>query len=142
MENGMKSTLTNDRVLGMRAPFAGDVPDIKSRFKVALARINQELWLVLSLFVMRGLFNWVVASHRMILGLYTLPTIFSAYVYGHRHAVLTASASIFHGPHPSMEEHRPVRGLSSVRAQFRRMVRTRHVGLPARHHRLRHGNSL
>jgi putative nucleotidyltransferase with HDIG domain len=95
MENGMKSTLTNERVLGMRAPFAGDVPDIKSRFKVALARINQELWLVLSLFVIAGLFNWLVASHRMILGLYTLPTIFSAYVYGRRHAVLTASASIF-----------------------------------------------
>jgi putative nucleotidyltransferase with HDIG domain len=49
----------------------------------------------LSLFVIAGLFNWLVASHRMILGLYTLPTIFSAYVYGRRHAVLTASASIF-----------------------------------------------
>ena len=50
---------------------------------------------MLSLFVIAGLFNWLVASHRMILGLYTLPTIFSAYVYGRRHAVLTASASIF-----------------------------------------------
>jgi putative nucleotidyltransferase with HDIG domain len=36
-----------------------------------------------------------VASHSIILGLYTLPTVFSAYVYGRRHAVLTASASIF-----------------------------------------------
>src|ERR1700685_3621576 len=92
---GMKSTLTNERVLGSRGSLAGDPPDSKSEFKVGLSRINQELWLVLSLFVIAGLFNWLVASHRMILGLYTLPTIFSAYVYGRRHAVLTASASIF-----------------------------------------------
>jgi response regulator RpfG family c-di-GMP phosphodiesterase len=39
--------------------------------------------------------NWLVASHRLIVGFYTLPTLFSAYVYGRRHAVLTASASIF-----------------------------------------------
>jgi putative nucleotidyltransferase with HDIG domain len=95
MENGMKSTFRNERILGTRASLAGDASDIKSRFKGGLARINQELWLVLSLFVIAGLFNWLVASHRMILGLYTLPTIFSAYVYGRRHAVLTASASIF-----------------------------------------------
>jgi putative nucleotidyltransferase with HDIG domain len=92
---GMKSTLINERLLGHRGKLAGDAADSKSRFKVGLAKINQELWLVLSLFVIAGLFNWLVASHRMILGLYTLPTIFSAYVYGRRHAVLTASASIF-----------------------------------------------
>jgi putative nucleotidyltransferase with HDIG domain len=57
--------------------------------------VNQELWLVLSLFIIAGLINWLVASHRLILGFYTLPTLFSAYVYGRRHAVLTASASIF-----------------------------------------------
>ena len=141
---GMKSTLIDERVLGSRGSLAGDAPDSKSRFKVGLAKINQELWLVLSLFIIAGLFNWLVASRRMILGLYTLPTIFSAYVYGRRHAVLTASASIFMVLilHTSMEEHRPLRRLSSVRAQFRRMVRTRHLGLPAPHHRLRNGNPL
>jgi putative nucleotidyltransferase with HDIG domain len=92
---GMKSTLINERILSTRGSLSGDAPDSKSKFKVGLAKINQELWLVLSLFVIAGLFNWLVASHRMILGLYTLPTIFSAYVYGRRHAVLTASASIF-----------------------------------------------
>src|ERR1700726_4672752 len=91
----MKSTFKNERILGTRATLAGDAPEIKSKFKSGLATINQELWLVLSLFIIAGLFNWLVASHRMILGLYTLPTIFSAYVYGRRHAVLTASASIF-----------------------------------------------
>jgi hypothetical protein len=44
--------------------------------------------------VIAGLFNWLMASH-MILGLYALPALFSAYVYGRRHAVLMASASIF-----------------------------------------------
>ena len=91
----MKSTLTYERALGRPENVAGAAPDSASGFKLSLARINQELWLVLSLFVIAGLFNWLVASHRMILGLYTLPTIFSAYVYGRRHAVLTASASIF-----------------------------------------------
>jgi putative nucleotidyltransferase with HDIG domain len=91
----MKATFKNERILGTRATLAGDAPEIKSKFKSGLATINQELWLVLSLFIIAGLFNWLVASHRMILGLYTLPTIFSAYVYGRRHAVLTASASIF-----------------------------------------------
>src|ERR1700692_307648 len=91
----MKSTLINERVLGRSSSTAGSSTDVGSKFKVALSRINQELWLVLSLFVIAGLFNWLVASHRMILGLYTLPTLFSAYVYGRRHAVLTASASIF-----------------------------------------------
>ncbi len=59
-----------------------------------LAEVNRELWLILSLFVIAALLNWLVASHGMILGLYTLPTLFSAYVYGRRHAVLTAVASI------------------------------------------------
>lgn len=91
----MKSTLINERVLGRSSSVAGSSGEVESKFKLAVARINQELWLVLSLFVIAALFNWLVASHRMILGLYTLPTMFSAYVYGRRHAVLTASASIF-----------------------------------------------
>jgi hypothetical protein len=45
MENGMKSTFRNERILGTRASLAGDASDIKSKFKGALARINQELWL-------------------------------------------------------------------------------------------------
>ncbi len=59
-----------------------------------LAEVNRELWLILSLFVITGLLNWLLSSHGMIVGLYTLPTLFSAYVYGRRHAVLTAVASI------------------------------------------------
>src|SRR6266566_8828128 len=68
---------------------------VRSKWIDRVAEVNRELWLILSLFIIAGLLNWLVASHGMILGLYTLPTIFSAYVYGRRHAVLTASASIF-----------------------------------------------
>ncbi len=61
-----------------------------------LADVNRELWLLLSMFVIAALLNRLVASHGMVLGFYTLPTLFSAYVYGRRHAVLTAIASVFH----------------------------------------------
>jgi putative nucleotidyltransferase with HDIG domain len=56
--------------------------------------VNKELWLLFSLFVIAAVFNFVLASHRMLLGFYGLPTLFSAYFYGRRHAVLTAVASI------------------------------------------------
>jgi len=56
--------------------------------------VNKELWLLFSLFVIAAIFNFVLASHRVLLGFYGLPTLFSAYFYGRRHAVLTAVASI------------------------------------------------
>ena len=56
--------------------------------------VNKELWLLLSMFMIAAAINFVVASHRMLLGFYGLPTLFSAYFYGRRHAVLTAFASI------------------------------------------------
>jgi putative nucleotidyltransferase with HDIG domain len=90
----MKSSLVYERASG-RQDVAGNGSDAASAFKLRFAQVNQELWLVLSLFIVAGLTNWLVASHRLIVGFYTLPTLFSAYVYGRRHAVLTASASIF-----------------------------------------------
>jgi putative nucleotidyltransferase with HDIG domain len=73
--------------------------DVSSRMQSAdwmrrIATVNQELWLLLSMFVIAGLLNWLVASHGVILELYTLPTLFSAYFYGRRHSVMTAVASI------------------------------------------------
>jgi putative nucleotidyltransferase with HDIG domain len=59
-----------------------------------LQRCNKELLLVFSLFVLAGLLNSLVASQRVVLGLYTLPTVVSAYLYGRRHATLTAFASV------------------------------------------------
>jgi HD domain len=59
------------------------------------ATVRHELWLLLSLFVIAFILNSLVDSNRMVLGFYTLPTLFSAYKYGRRHAVLTSFASVF-----------------------------------------------
>jgi len=55
---------------------------------------SKELWLLLSLFLLALVSNFAVEGQRMVLALYTLPTLFSAYKYGRRHAVMTALASI------------------------------------------------
>jgi putative nucleotidyltransferase with HDIG domain len=60
-----------------------------------LGEVNKELWLILSLLALAALMNYLITGHRMVLGLYTLPTLFSAYFYGRRHATLTALASVF-----------------------------------------------
>src|SRR2546423_541584 len=60
-----------------------------------LKRVNTELWLIRSLVVLAAGVNFLVATHHMVLGFYSLPTIFSAYTFGRRHAVLTAFASVF-----------------------------------------------
>jgi putative nucleotidyltransferase with HDIG domain len=59
-----------------------------------LEQINKELLLVFSLFVIALLLNYLFTSQRMLLSLYALPTIASAYLYGKRHATLTALASV------------------------------------------------
>ena len=56
--------------------------------------VNRELWLVLSLFVIAALCNFLIANRGMLLSFYTFPTLFSAYHYGRRHATLTALASV------------------------------------------------
>ncbi len=69
----------------------------RSRFGPLLSRleeVNKELWLLLSLFSICLLLNYVVSSQRMVLSFYTFPTLWSAYVYGRRHATLTAFASV------------------------------------------------
>ncbi len=59
-----------------------------------LAEVNRELWLVLSLFILAWLMNSLVSGHHAVLGFYALPTVFSAYYYGRRHATFTAMASV------------------------------------------------
>lgn len=58
-----------------------------------LKEVNGELWLVLSLFLIAMALNYTVAMHRVVLGFYFFPTIFSAYFYGRRHATMTAVLS-------------------------------------------------
>ena len=74
-------------------PTSQDAPRPGAGGRGAERGANKELWLLLSLFVIALLSNFVVDSQRMVLALYTLPTLFSAYRYGRRHAVMTALAS-------------------------------------------------
>jgi hypothetical protein len=68
---------------------------MKPKLLAQFAKANQELWLVLSIFIILALINFLVASDRMLLGMYSLPVVFSAYFYGRRHATLTALAAVF-----------------------------------------------
>ncbi len=52
-------------------------------------RVNRELWLILTIFLIAWALNKVVSS-RLMLGFYTLPTLYSAYFLGRRHATMTA----------------------------------------------------
>ncbi len=69
-------------------------PKLKKRLVDRILEVNKELWVIFSLFVLIGLMNYLVASQRILLGLYTLPTLFSAYYFGRRHATLTALLSV------------------------------------------------
>ncbi len=59
-----------------------------------IEEVNKELWLLLSVFGICLLLNLVVDGQRMVLSFYTLPTVGSAYLYGRRHATLTAFGSV------------------------------------------------
>jgi putative nucleotidyltransferase with HDIG domain len=69
-------------------------PAAGSRLRTRIEAVNKELWLILSMLGIVGLMNYLLVANQMLLGLYTLPTILSAYFYGRRHATLTAIASI------------------------------------------------
>lgn len=62
--------------------------------RARIEAVNKELWLILSMLGIVCLMNYLLTANHMLLGLYTLPTIMSAYFYGRRHATLTAIASI------------------------------------------------
>ncbi len=55
---------------------------------------NKELWLLLSLVVIAAMIHFLVASQAVALVFFFLPTLYSAYHFGRRHATLTACASV------------------------------------------------
>lgn len=59
-----------------------------------MRKINPELWLLFFLVAIAAMLNFLVASQRMALVFYFLPTLYSAYHFGRRHATLTAVASV------------------------------------------------
>jgi len=87
----MATTVAQDA--GSSPPASSSAPPANAEIARPAHGANKELWLLLSLFVIALLSNFVVDAQRMVLALYTLPTLFSAYKYGRRHAVMTALAS-------------------------------------------------
>ncbi len=73
---------------------AGNKGELRYRLADKIAEVNKELWIIFSMVAVAGLMNYLVASQYMILGLYSFPTIMSAYFYGRRHAVMTAVLTI------------------------------------------------
>lgn len=59
-----------------------------------MRKTNPELGLVLIIFVIAAMLNFLAASQHMALMFYFLPTLYSAYRFGRRHATLTACASV------------------------------------------------
>ena len=91
----------------MHLPFTASPSSVKSqRFRLVpttlidrstvrrLEQVNNELWILLSLFLIAFLLNQVVSSQKMVLGFYVLPTLASARFHGRREATLTAFASV------------------------------------------------
>ena len=74
---------------------------------MAVRKINKELWLLLSLVLITAMIHFLVAAQVVALVFFFLPTLYSAYYFGRRHATLTACASVcvvssayLHGPRP------------------------------------------
>ncbi len=59
-----------------------------------MRKINPELWLLLFVVVIAAMLNFLVASQKMAVVFYFLPTLYSAFYFGRRHATLTAVASV------------------------------------------------
>lgn len=59
-----------------------------------MRKINPALWLLLFLVIIAAMLNFLVASQRMALVFYFLPTLYSACHFGRRRATLTALASV------------------------------------------------
>jgi hypothetical protein len=75
-------------------PLASFVFVMRSTVLRRFEAVNKELLLLLSLFAIAGLLNVLADAQRVVLGFYSLPTVAAAYVYGRRHAVLTAYGSV------------------------------------------------
>jgi integral membrane sensor domain MASE1 len=60
-----------------------------------MTKIAKESILLLSLFLIAATVQFLAESLPMALCIYFLPTLYSAYYFGRRHATLTAFASVF-----------------------------------------------
>jgi len=60
-----------------------------------MSKIAKESILLLSLFLIAAMVQFYAESLPMALCIYFLPTLYSAYFFGRRHATLTASPAFF-----------------------------------------------
>jgi hypothetical protein len=67
---------------------------MKKRWPAILSEINKKLLLILLIIVSAGMVNVFVSGQRLVLTFYNLPTLFAAYYFGRRRAVMAAIASI------------------------------------------------
>jgi HD-GYP domain-containing protein (c-di-GMP phosphodiesterase class II) len=67
---------------------------MKGNVMTMFMQVNKELWLILTVFAIAYIVNKVVSSQRLMLSFYTLPTLFSAYFFGRRHAIMTSVFSV------------------------------------------------
>ena len=67
---------------------------MKKRWLAIAADINKELLLILLIIASAGVVNLFVSGQRLVLTFYNLPTLFAAYYFGRRRAVMAAIASI------------------------------------------------
>jgi len=115
---------------------------MRPKLLTQLAKANHELWLVLSMFIILALINFVISSDRLLLGLYTLPTVFSAYYYGRRRATMTALAAVSLVILVAMVNPADF-WLAYLHSRHgRALVRNRPVGRHAGGYRLRDGGAL
>jgi HD-GYP domain-containing protein (c-di-GMP phosphodiesterase class II) len=66
---------------------------LERRWIQKLINVNKELWLIFTILAIAWFINSIVGSQRLLLSFFTLPTLFSAYFYGRRHATMTAILS-------------------------------------------------
>ena len=59
-----------------------------------MGKLTKELFLLLFLVLIAAMIHFLVASQHMALVFYFLPTLYSAYYFGRRHATMTACASV------------------------------------------------
>jgi len=74
---------------------AGRLPPVRSRSGGTMGKYTKEALLLLSLVAIASVLQFFAQSLPMALCFYFLPTLYSAYHFGRRHATLTAFACVF-----------------------------------------------
>lgn len=94
-QNKATASISTEKSFSEASSSSTKIHGLKVDLVKMLLEANKELWLLLSMFLIVGIMNFLIVPNQMILSLYILPTLFAAYYFGRNHAVLTSFASIF-----------------------------------------------